>query len=1322
VAAMFLLAILAAAPPARAQNEKLDEWLQLVLDQESIDDLAAFDEFMDIELEPGASPGGFDDTARLGILIQVKPGTQIQDLESGCNCELEIGAAWDGSFEVIPATIPYTVIGSASANRQPSQPLMALAALDAVVYVSASLRTELGNDIGSNNTVTTDPDGSPIFLGANGQVLHQVDVDGRGVVVGIVDSGIDWRHADFRDPANQCTRIAYLWDQTDFAGRCANPAPTTVACNPGAAGNAHCAIQRVCTPPPGGVVTPCLAGPGGNFFCNNLQAGSQCLAAAGATCVANNGVLPAGFTKGTEWTAADIDSANGVLPACGGGPAPAGVPVREQDTDGHGTHVAGTAAGNGSASGGGAPFPFEGMAPQTSLIVVKTAGNQNDAISGMRYVFNRAATLGVPAVINYSSGGQWGPHDGTSTFERGISQLAAAGNLIVTIAHNQATVTQHADNRHRPMIGLNPPKQRLTVEIPAVLNPPALRAERLEIWYDLRDRYRVTVSGPGGGGTPSVTVAAGNSGLSAVVAGRQVDVSNATLNFTNPPLGAAGMAIVFLGVGNQIAGTWTVDLEQTTAAGNGIWDAWLSIGTAQFPVPGAANDGRPTNTIRVTEPGNAARVITVASHNTRNIAGAGIETLGAISPFSNPGPTRDGRLRPHLSAPGRFIASSCSADAGGCGNPDATHRFDAGTSMAAPHVTGCLALMLQQNRYLAPDDALARLLAMVRTDARSSQVRVDTNANGRWDPPADRLAAAGHWNPDFGWGKLNCALKAPDDELGTTGHPASNGAFFSVGPMTAGAAGAVRVDPDPAHIFVGRNQTNGLAIHKAVLGLGANDNIDAFSFRTDPRTLVPAPRVNGVEFAVRGGVVGLPGTELNQLAADAESHIWLAQWFLVPPLPFAGTNSLLFRDIWIGLTSTTPDKLDGVVLENPAVAVAVDVNNVTSFPPVAAFPIRNPRPGGIGFTTYFSLAAGSPTLLALPARPSDILSSNGSGPPVVAFSGGADLKLGTPGVPGCVPPNCDDVDAFFVDRVGNLRFSLAAGSPTLAQINARPGDILQPGKTAPVVFLPAGSLGLAAANTDDLNGLDIEACQFAASTRMALKNGMDVLPGANLTVAAPTGVMRIGKNVLGADASQVAAKTVRVNTDTSLANVRADNFTMRARSSVRGVQLAAPALPLPFDSYARRGTNRNRGANVVVPAGGSTTLASGIYGDVKVSTGGSLQLNGRYQFNDLTVGKNARVVFTGTDQSWVSVLKLKMLPNGTLGPYPAGACSSTPAPLIEVARRAPVVFKGDVSAQLVAPFAPVRIIRNRNFLGSIMARTITADPLSTLGCECHTEP
>ncbi len=75
--------------------------------------------------------------------------------------------------------------------------------------------------------------------------------------------------------------------------------------------------------------------------------------------------------------------------------------------------------------------------------------------------------------------------------------------------------------------------------------------------------------------------------------------------------------------------------------------------------------------------------------------------INTITYFSSPGPSRDGRMKPDIAAPGAIIMSTMPANlAGGIANsnkdPDMQHQWMWGTSMAAPHSTGAVALYLQK--------------------------------------------------------------------------------------------------------------------------------------------------------------------------------------------------------------------------------------------------------------------------------------------------------------------------------------------------------------------------------------------------------------------------------------------------------------------------------------------------------------------------------------------------------------------------------------------------------------------------------------------------
>jgi subtilisin family serine protease len=71
------------------------------------------------------------------------------------------------------------------------------------------------------------------------------------------------------------------------------------------------------------------------------------------------------------------------------------------------------------------------------------------------------------------------------------------------------------------------------------------------------------------------------------------------------------------------------------------------------------------------------------------------DVIGRIHPTSSQGPTRDGRLKPDVAAPGtRVLAAN-----GFTGDPDAWLEMT-GTSMASPYVTGVVGLMLSARKDL----------------------------------------------------------------------------------------------------------------------------------------------------------------------------------------------------------------------------------------------------------------------------------------------------------------------------------------------------------------------------------------------------------------------------------------------------------------------------------------------------------------------------------------------------------------------------------------------------------------------------------------------
>jgi hypothetical protein len=150
----------------------------------------------------------------------------------------------------------------------------------------------------------------------------------------------------------------------------------------------------------------------------------------------------------------------------------------------------------------------------------------------------------------------------------------------------------------------------------------------------------------------------------------------------------------------------------------------------------------------VAEPGNAAQVITVGAWVTKNrwtdcggrtVGYSDTPQIGSMAWFSSPGPSRDGREKPDLVAPGEGIASSTTLDVAiACPGapssfmPDAMqHWIYEGTSMAAPHVSGAVALLMQKLGPLTPDQVKAHLRANAIKDGFTGTTWTPRGGHGK---------------------------------------------------------------------------------------------------------------------------------------------------------------------------------------------------------------------------------------------------------------------------------------------------------------------------------------------------------------------------------------------------------------------------------------------------------------------------------------------------------------------------------------------------------------------------------------------------------------
>jgi subtilisin family serine protease len=413
-----------------------------------------------------------------------------------------------------------------------------------------------------------------------------------------------------------------------------------------------------------------------------------------------NGKPPSRFGYGYECTSIDVQ--NGSCP--------------EVDTFGHGTHVAGIATSTGRATG-----KYTGVAPGASIIFVKSGyplcGGSSwnfetaNLLDGINYIVQQASERGMRAVISLSLGGNTGGHDGTDPLEIGLDAIVKAGTPIVVAAGNEAQDPIHVHGT----LGAG-----TTVTV-GVQTRPTTTDVVVDVWYSPLDMMNGSLNAPDGA---AYSVPTPNNGTLSSYGVVKAVASNTTIgrelyfevNSTSP----------------MNPSTWTVTLRADRVNAGGRWDAWVDTESCGYPGAtftsgqGYAIDSSDT----VGVPGTARYVITVGAYTIRTrltadsgSAGGNPENAGFISAFSSLGPTRDGRIKPDVTAPGTIIISDRSSAAPHNNmDPDAYHTAMAGTSMATPHVAGVVALMLQYEPELNATDISAILKNTARWDEHTGML------------------------------------------------------------------------------------------------------------------------------------------------------------------------------------------------------------------------------------------------------------------------------------------------------------------------------------------------------------------------------------------------------------------------------------------------------------------------------------------------------------------------------------------------------------------------------------------------------------------------
>ncbi len=442
---------------------------------------------------------------------------------------------------------------------------------------------------------------------------------------------------------------------------------------------------------------------------------------------------PSRFTTGVEYTRAHIeDEIDGT---------PTGF-VRQKDINGHGTHVAGTVAGNGSAS---PDKRHKGFAPNAEIVIVKGGNNSfptDNTIKSLTYFQNVATALNKPIVVNYSIGGQGTHKDGLESHEIAMDNFASApGRVVVVAAGNDGAQPAHKKIELEPIkidaYDDSKDSGDFTIRVKSITGTTAGTLATYNFLINSDSIVGVTVKGPDGKEVEydfniNHTLAASflDNSYRAVVQSLVLAQNNKRRvifqlqRIENPTI-------------TDAAGDYTISFKNKS-------NKSIAIDGYRMTSIGISNIVGADNHYMVSSPGNSTEAITVANYNGRerwfssyNGGNYSVPTstqgFEGIVDSSNEGPRLDGVLKPEIAASGSMVVSSRSADAPIIDDDlpliadNAQYRAMNGTSMASPGVAGATALLLQ-----AKPNLTAKEVKELLTTSAFKDIATGTTANAKW--------------------------------------------------------------------------------------------------------------------------------------------------------------------------------------------------------------------------------------------------------------------------------------------------------------------------------------------------------------------------------------------------------------------------------------------------------------------------------------------------------------------------------------------------------------------------------------------------------------
>ncbi len=396
----------------------------------------------------------------------------------------------------------------------------------------------------------------------------------------------------------------------------------------------------------------------------------------------------------------------------------------------HGTHVAGICGGSGAGT------IYRGVAFESKFLFVTFLVDEAAVLDAWQWMYDKATADGKRLVINMSWGlYHFGTLDGTSTLSQAISAFSDLGVVFVNSGGNNGNVNFHLKKTFTNNL------LKSKIDFYSYTANANMWGQSIHAWGEVGESFESGIIVTNSSNAVLVESPFYNTSTTTsyidtfLVTGTDTIWYNISADAVHPLNQRPQMR---LRVKNTDTGLKVLLKSQASSGTVHYWNVTeLSNDVGNWGMPfSVAGTGTTAgdNLNGISEPSCSDDVISVAAYSPQYSSSGGNLVGGAIASFSSIGPRYDGIMKPDIAAPGVSIASSISSFTNSSYTSIASVPFNnrtyhfakfSGTSMASPMVAGVVALILDANPYLMPQQVKEIIMQTAREDNYTQVIPIE---------------------------------------------------------------------------------------------------------------------------------------------------------------------------------------------------------------------------------------------------------------------------------------------------------------------------------------------------------------------------------------------------------------------------------------------------------------------------------------------------------------------------------------------------------------------------------------------------------------------